>query len=222
MRAPLFFGTMSKRQNIIFLDWDDTLVPTTFLSLCDEKLREELKKEKQLEKIECAVIVILTNLSKIGKICIVTNSEAGWIIHLCQVYFPNLLIFFANNCDHISMISAKSVYEEKWPNESVKWKVAAMTNFLQMTFGDAFANEALNILALGDNILDRAAIMEVAKNLKNCYTKNIKMIERPSLTILATALNYLLPLLPEILLKSENVDDKLNIQFIAAVEEIFI
>lgn len=70
-------------QNLTILDWDDTLLPTSFFLKQDDKnddLTDIAKANKTtLIQIQRQVLTLLENLIAIGKVVIVTNAKEGWV-----------------------------------------------------------------------------------------------------------------------------------------------
>ena len=88
-----------KKNTIIFFDWDDTLIPSSFLAENGLRLDSEQHHLDQyideLKSLEKCVKTVLTMAQKLGKVIIVTNAENGWVQLSSKVsfFFFCLLIF---------------------------------------------------------------------------------------------------------------------------------
>ena len=76
--------------SVVFFDWDDTLLPSSFLSAegyrLDSPFNETHKKVwTPLKELEKTVISVLSLAMKSAKVFIVTNAENGWVQLSSQV-----------------------------------------------------------------------------------------------------------------------------------------
>jgi len=74
----------------VILDYDDTLLPTTFLDPTDELNMEELAKSHKdaLRRIERHICELLSTLLKVSKVIIITNAKQGWVEYSSKVLIP--------------------------------------------------------------------------------------------------------------------------------------
>mmetsp|Transcript_5638 Transcript_5638/g.9709 ORF Transcript_5638/g.9709 Transcript_5638/m.9709 type:complete len:134 (+) Transcript_5638:354-755(+) len=79
-------------QNIVILDYDDTLLPTTFLDPEDEKDMENLLKthKRVLDAIQDEVIKLLENFLRVSKVLIITNAKQGWVEYSSSILLPKV------------------------------------------------------------------------------------------------------------------------------------
>jgi len=83
-----------KRHNsIIIFDWDDTLLPRSFLSPggyfnCDIKLSKD--DQNKLLNIENEVFNLLNNAINKGDTYIITNAEKGWVELSANKFYPSI------------------------------------------------------------------------------------------------------------------------------------
>lgn len=77
-------------QNIVILDYDDTLLPTTYLNPGDEQQMEELEKKhrSQLNLIENQITKLLENFLRDSKVIIITNAKKGWVEYSSSIFLP--------------------------------------------------------------------------------------------------------------------------------------
>ena len=176
-----------KTNRIFIFDWDDTLLCTTVLSpggyFDDSRviLPGKLKKIKHLESL---VQKLLTNATEKGDTYIITNSEQGWVEYSCKRFFPNVY----NLLSKIKIISARALYDKKYPNNYKTWK--------NMAFNDIIKNYDLclpsNIICMGDSTYEMEAAHGLANKFKDGYIKAIKFKELPKVDELISQLNLIL------------------------------
>ena len=107
-----------KYNSIIIFDWDDTLLPTTFLESKGifESVIEFTKFEKQkLTEIEDIILQLLTLAVDKGDVYIITNADKGWVEYSSRIFYPSLSYILKK----IKIISAKSKFQEKFPDRAV-------------------------------------------------------------------------------------------------------
>ena len=176
-----------KTNRIFIFDWDDTLLCTTVLSpggyFDDSRviLPGKLKKIKHLESL---VQKLLTNATEKGDTYIITNSEEGWVEYSCKRFFPNVY----NLLSKIKIISARALYDKKYPNNYKTWK--------NMAFNDIIKKYNLslpsNIICMGDSTYEMEAAHGLSNKFKEGYIKAIKFKELPRVDELISQLNLIL------------------------------
>ena len=176
-----------KMNTIFIFDWDDTLLCTTVLSpggyFDDSRviLPGKLKKIKHLESL---VQKLLTNATEKGDTYIITNSEEGWVEYSCKRFFPNVY----NLLSKIKIISARALYDKKYPNNYKTWK--------NMAFNDIIKKYNLslpsNIICMGDSTYEMEAAHGLSNKFKDGYIKAIKFKELPRVDELISQLNLIL------------------------------
>jgi hypothetical protein len=134
---------------VIVFDWDDTLLASTDLSCygygIDTNEGFAPAVETELKALERSVADLLKLAIDSGPVFIVTNSEAGWVQLSARRFLPAVLPLL----DHITIISARSMYERLYPNSPADWKVQAFLNMngsfegrTIMSFGDSYSKLA--------------------------------------------------------------------------------
>lgn len=82
-----------KQETCFVFDWDDTILPTSWLerihALAGGPLRPEV--QRQLASLCSAVTQTLQIASTLGNIVIITNSAPGWVDQSCQIFMPQIL-----------------------------------------------------------------------------------------------------------------------------------
>ena len=176
-----------KTNTIFIFDWDDTLLCTTVLSPAgyfDDNIMifpSKLRKIKNLEKV---VEKLLKKTIEKGDTYIITNSEPGWVEYSCKRFFPNVCKLLEN----IKIISARGLYEKKYPNNFKTWK--------NMAFNDIIKNYELgrlsNIICMGDSNYEMEAAHDLANKFPLGFIKAIKFKELPKIDELISQLNLIL------------------------------
>ena len=165
-----------KYNNIIIFDWDDTLLPTSFLSpggIFSPNIK--LTKDDALKLIELEKIVykILTNAIQKGDVFIITNAGKGWVEFSASRFYPNIVDILPK----INIISARAEYENAFPGESNKWKIQAFLN-LQRIFNLKLVS---NIICFGDSLLEMQAGKILGSKFSEAFVKTIKFKETPKM-----------------------------------------
>ena len=176
-----------KTNRIFIFDWDDTLLCTTVLSpggyFDDSRviLPGRLKKIKHLESL---VKKLLTNATEKGDTYIITNSEQGWVEYSCKRFFPNVYDLLSK----IKIISARALYEKKYPNNYKTWKNMAFNNIIKKYE----LNIPSNIICMGDSTYEMEAAHALSNKFQDGFIKAIKFKELPRVDELISQLNLIL------------------------------
>lgn len=182
-----------KYNNIIIFDWDDTLLPTSFLSpggIFSPNIK--LTKDDTLKLMELEKIVhkILTNAIQKGDVFIITNAGKGWVEFSASRFYPNIVDILPK----INIISARAEYENAFPGESNKWKIQAFLG-LQRIFNVKLVS---NIICFGDSLLEMQAGKILGSKFSEAFVKTIKFKETPKieellkqLSVVSQQFNYI-------------------------------
>ena len=166
-----------KRHNsIIIFDWDDTLLPTSFLTpggVFDENMKiPEIEMDK-LSKLEHAVLKILTEAVEKGNVYIITNAGNGWVEYSANKFYPSIMPIL----EKIKIISARGLYEKMYPGNSRQWKIEAFLN-IQKSVNMKLVT---NIICVGDSLFEIEAGRILASKFTEAFIKTIKFREAPKL-----------------------------------------
>jgi hypothetical protein len=155
---------MSKN-NIIILDWDDTLFPTTWVNMREIKLdKNNIEIFKDLDNL---LILLFKNLVNFGEVVIITNAMNIWIDTCLKVLNKTKKIIKKYN---IKIISAREEYRKK-TNDPTIWKIRSFKKHIKKTYK--------NIISIGDSLSEYRALIELYnsdKTTSNKYYKTIKFI----------------------------------------------
>lgn len=167
-------------KQIIFWDWDDTLLCSSFLSSEGYSLNTSMVGAdpdllRQLQELESSTIKVLETSLQWAETVIITNAETGWVQLSAQKFMPNVLPLL----DKIRIVSARSTYESMFPDSPLKWKYCAFQDCL----GELLQRTDLSkhVVSFGDSHVEREAVRAVTKDVANTRTKSIKFAERPTI-----------------------------------------
>ena len=124
---------MNNYKTLVILDWDDTLFPTSWLIKNNIDLTDKKVQYKYIiffSRLDSILYKLLSNLSKLGYVLIVTNAMKKWVKITANV-LPNTKKLFK---DKVKIISARDLYQEKFPDEMYLWKKYVFKNFVQDYF----------------------------------------------------------------------------------------
>jgi len=191
---------VAQSQIVFFFDYDDTLFPTTLS-------RTRTLSEEEKKNLEYTIIKTISEARKLGSVFIITNAESGWVELCLNRHIPGVL-------PHLKkvrkIVSARSRYEQKYPNEPEEWKYRAMDDCLQNTLRSPESKTADQLLfhaiSFGDSEYERKAVHRVSKNHKQLLTKSVKFIENPTVPQLIKQLDTISSYLQEISKVENNLD----------------
>jgi hypothetical protein len=167
------------KETVIIFDWDDTLLASSFLSSKGYRLDTQTPIAPEilagLKELEVSVIAALQLALSYGQVCIVTNAETGWVQLSAAKFIPAVVPWLSR----LTVISARSTYENMFPESPLKWKFYAMQNQIAPVFAES--KKEKNILSFGDSHVEREAVRAVTRGILNTKTKSVKFAERPSL-----------------------------------------
>jgi hypothetical protein len=208
-------------KNIIFIDWDDTLFPTTWINNnnIDCKNKEDINKYKlfflELDKSISNLLEILTDNND-NAVYIVTNANKKWV-ELCLLTLPNTSSIIDKD---VTILSAKDIYNQK-TNSTMDWKILTFKDIVN----DMYINNELeidglyapihpsqpssfmgNVISIGDSNYEYTALLNLYDYLKNngfklyntskkkekeYLLKNIKLVDKPEFDIIINQLYVL-------------------------------
>ena len=165
-----------QHNSIIIFDWDDTLLPTSFLTpggIFDENMKLSQTDNEKLLKLEQAVLKLLTEAVEKGNVYIITNAGKGWVEYSAKRFYPSVVPIL----EKIKIISARGEYEKVFPGNSRQWKIEAFLN-LQKNVNMKLVT---NIICLGDSLFEMEAGRILASKFTEAFIKTIKFREAPKL-----------------------------------------
>lgn len=175
-------------KTLIILDWDDTLLASSWLSANDLRLDVpsllEEAHRKELDELQVHVTRLLDRTLELGQVLLVTNAESGWIELSCKKFLPGIVPYLSQ----VRIVSARSTFESMHPNQPSKWKVQAFHVEIQKL---ASSHDHANVISVGDSNHEREALHIVTNGLDNLLVKSVKFVERPDLPVLCKQLDLL-------------------------------
>lgn len=160
-----------KVQEIVILDWDDTLLCTSYLGRVGlvnlpDKVVEALKvlDEKVRDLLEMA-----TNL---GKTFIVTNANPGWVTSTGMVFLPKSYDIIK---EKVEVVSAREQFGGEYPDDTYKWKIEAFMELRKKFEEDVEAN----IVCVGDSRQEMEAARCLGEQFERAVVKTVKFKSSP-------------------------------------------
>ena len=109
----------------ILIDWDDTLLPTSFLANHGLSVEEfhalELEPEAKLvlDELDKSASALLRKARALARnVTVVTNAEESWVEMSSQKFLPGVFAMLGN----LEVVSARSKHESTHPDETQIWK----------------------------------------------------------------------------------------------------
>jgi len=145
-----------------------------------------LKAVDQLKMLETAVVNLLSKAFLFGEVHLVTNGETGWVEMSAEKFLPRVCELLPR----VNIVSARSTYQNRFPDSPETWKVEAFRNTLHESFDNKMEVESKcynksvqirNLISFGDSMHERNALKHVTSDMSNTYCKSIKFVERPTL-----------------------------------------
>ena len=207
----------SKKETVFVLDWDDTLMCTSFIFSRTQGLTNEEKNIiNNLGKI---VNIFLEECIKYGKIIIMTNSTEKWMKKTAE----NYLKIKKNLIEQIKIISTRDKFEKK-RIESKQWKQITLEEIL-LKYGDKIEN----LICGSDSQRDIDVFKNISKKYKDINISTIKFKAKPSPLIMIKEIEYLNKKLNEIigtnknyyLIKEKQKTDDFNFSYGYLLDYIF-
>lgn len=170
---------LPQTDTVIIFDWDDTLLASSFLSSKGYRLDNNMVRcpdvEAQLRQLERSICNVLSLAMRYGRVHVVTNAETGWVQLSAQKFIPAVLPLL----EQLTVVSARSTYEELYPDSPLQWKVCAFQERLAPHLVDM--SDTKNVISFGDSHVEREAVRSVTRGLQRTKTKSVKFAERPSM-----------------------------------------
>jgi hypothetical protein len=128
---------VARDSTAVFLDWDDTLFPSTWVQIqqrsCREAGRPCVLRADPATKVLCReIIAFLCAVSRIGHVFIVTASTPGFITKCCRICFPELQPVFDEL--NVNIIYARPQFYDIDEEPVDMWKENAYRTILQGSF----------------------------------------------------------------------------------------
>ena len=194
-----------EHKTLIIFDWDDTLFPTSWLVQNNINLSDELMRNKYIilfTRLDTLLNQLLLIATKHGKVIIVTNAVHKWIDTSLNM-LPNTKRLIHNNID---IISARELYQDKYPDQMGVWKKLVFHNYVIEHFK---TNLLQNIISVGDAEHEFNALIDLYNAqsvVKKRILKTIRFIKNPTFDSLLDQLNVLKSSLVQIIRSKKHMD----------------
>jgi len=165
-----------QHNSIIIFDWDDTLLPTSFLNTggyLNEDMKLSESDQEELIKLEQSVLTLLNEAVEKGNVYIITNAGNGWVEYSAKRFYPSIIEVLSK----LKIISARGEYEKLYPGNSREWKIQAFLNLLKYVD----IKLVTNIICIGDSLFEMEAGRILASKFTEAFIKTIKFKEAPKL-----------------------------------------
>lgn len=104
---------LKTHQNLFILDWDDTLLPTSFFLRsgddCHDLQAMARNNMQILNSLQRAVLELLEKMIMFGRVIIVTNAKQGWVEYSSYYMLPRVSQLIEL---YIPVISAQTQFEK--------------------------------------------------------------------------------------------------------------
>ena len=176
-----------QHNTLIFYDWDDTLMCTSYLTpsgIFSEDINVPDKDKDKIKNLDLLVHNMLMKSIEKGTVYIITNAAPGWVEYSAKRFYP-----IAAQClKDVNIISARGMFEKVYPGDTKMWKAKAFHEVLN----DVNKDLITNLICIGDSIIEIDAAHNVAKMFAHVYIKTVKFKENPSPTELHKQLALIL------------------------------
>lgn len=218
------------QKSILFLDWDDTLFPTTYLfpnpnlvkidfkrQLRDYQLTDS-EKEKLNECYDKIIALLEQAVKEHMLIYLVTNAKCEWIYSAITYMYPKFTS--TELFSKMNIVSARDKYESQHQQHPELWKHFTFRDIITENnthnIHNTINNTINNIISIGDSDYERTSVrsMKHEINYENVMLKTIKMIDRPKrIDYLIAQLKYVVDNLSDIIHKQNDVDIRLKTKY---------
>lgn len=196
----------SFEQTCLILDWDDTLLPTTWLTALGLGLSEEMfvteEQRSELSLMAGLAEQTLRAAQTFGTVVIVTNAEEGWVELSCEKFMPSLCPLLQT----VKILSARSTYEPQGVVRPSEWKYWAFKNEIHGFYDLLDCEKRKNIISIGDSLHERKAVIQAAENLSNSCVKALKLKTKPDLDELLQQHQLIFSCLGDVVCHEGNLD----------------
>jgi len=161
---------------IFFIDWDDTIICSTYLDILGLGLHTEREltehEKKDLSSLEESALKFIKSIQNYGKLIIITNAQQNWVEKSSAKFFPRL----SEEVSKMTVVSARDSYDQV-TTDPMLWKYYTMDALLSMHLT---VDKDHHVISIGDSLAEKLAVQKATKDKENVYTKIIKFIDRPS------------------------------------------
>lgn len=203
---------------IVFVDWDNTLLPTYALQNDKYYFKNgnlsniTLLQLQNLEEIILKFFDTICNICNKSDLFIITNAESSWVNFSAKIYLP---IFYDKflKLNEQNLISAQDLHSDEYPDDIEKWKYQVfktiIDNFIEK---NKITNVKLSVISIADGDLEYNIMEKIINKKNNILVKKIKLTKQSSIINLIKQIDILNKNFVEIVNKEENLNIKLVIK----------
>jgi hypothetical protein len=179
--GKFYIAAKRKRKALIFLDWDNTILPTFEMKQKNISLATDRKCAYEtlsnLPELDRAMVTMFKEIHRRGKVVIVTNAQQNWVEFSCNLFLPCL--YNVINSLNIPIISAQTRYFELVKNDQILSK--------QMAFESFDLSKYKQVISIGDSNIEFKAMMNVLEKFKQYLErpvfKTVKLADEKECTV---------------------------------------
>lgn len=147
-------------QHLTFLDWDDTIFPTTMVV---EKYFDICKDwngwKSYFDSLDALIVKVFKFIRAKSKIRIVTNGAKTWFLKTLD-FLPRCNLLFQNEWSHL-IISSRDLMSMQHPENILKWKNQVFKNCVIELLDNNVDYQ--HILSIGDSSYELNALLALSK-----------------------------------------------------------
>ncbi|KAH8581740.1 uncharacterized protein ELE39_001870 [Cryptosporidium sp. chipmunk genotype I] len=125
-----------------------------------------------MNQIQKCVVELLVKAMDMGNVFLITNASEGWVDYSAKMYMPEVVEVLSR----LTIISARSKYEHKYPGAYHKWKFNAFLEIQKKLDSETITN----LISIGDSIIEMEAVHILGREFSESLVKTIKMKESPT------------------------------------------
>ena len=201
--------THLRTNNLVLIDWDDTLFPTSWIVKNSIDLTNKTTQHKYItlfSKLDNILYNFLNKSLKYANIVIITNAVKKWV-ELTLVMLPNTQKLMKTN---VPIVSARDLYKPQYPHNMVEWKRKTFQSVCQKHFTD---KKFQNIISIGDAEYEFLATVELYDNLAHSnkkLLKTVRLFSDPSFDSLINQIQMLTKSIEQIIMCDRHLDLKFD------------
>lgn len=164
---------------LCLIDWDDTILPTTWLSrrgLLNKRVSVTEEQRSQLSALAEAAGATLEAAAIHGRVVIITNAGEGWVQQSCAHFMPSLVPLL----QQVPVVSARAIFEPLGIRSPTEWKCRAFETEMEGVADTLPSIQGFSLIAIGDSSQEHEAVLRAAQKVPGCFAKSLRFAERPT------------------------------------------
>jgi len=213
--SPLECNKFNKSNQLVILDWDDTLFPTNWITNSMDNfagLKQYTdfytKNKNSFDDLWNLVKRLIKEIGRVSQIKIISNGSNEWIKKVPPFFYKGHEKFMRDN--NVSIHSARDYKNNAnvYSNDQRMWKIITFRDIVndwkqkRMKNSNISCLSPLKILSVGDHENDILAVWSLSKDYP-LLTKSIKFAHLPTVAMLKHQLDKTRDIINEILLNDE-------------------